>query len=203
MFFGKFIIELSQFSPFIFIFASINYDTIKVSEHCMEEKNIYFEYLIDSLSQRNNNSFDGFTTLKLIKLLFLVVGVSSTDQNRGLTEVFDNFVAMPYGPVESDIYNAIQKNELNKYNITPSQCKIKNPNAIIRLDNHQKKVIDDAIDLLLEKNPRILQCQPFELVDITHKWSCWRICYDVALANNRHSINIPSRMIQKSIKYYQ
>lgn len=203
MFFCKFIIELSQFSFFIFIFAPIIYDTIKVSEHCMKEKNVYFEYLIDSLSQRNNNSFDGFTTLKLIKLLFLVVGVSSTDQNRGLTEVFDNFVAMPYGPVESDIYNAIQKNELNKYNITPSQCKIKNPNATIRLDNHQKKVIDDAIDLLLEKNPRILQCQPFELVDITHKWSCWRICYDVALANNRHSINIPSRMIQKSIKYYQ
>lgn len=203
MFFGKFIIELSQFSPFIFIFASINYDTIKVSEHCMEEKNIYFEYLIDSLSQRNNNSFDGFTTLKLIKLLFLVVGVSSTEQNTGLTEIFNNFVAMPYGPVESDIYNAIQKNELNKYNITSSQCKIKNPNATIRLDNNQKQTVDDAIDLLLKKNPRILQCQPFELVDITHKWSCWRICYDWALENCKKSIEIPSRMIQNSVKYYQ
>lgn len=169
----------------------------------MEEKIAYFEYLIDSLSQRNDSRINGFTTLKLIKLLFLVVGVSSTDQNRGLTEVFDNFVAMPYGPVESDIYSAIQSNTLIKYYITSSQCKIKNVNAIINLDDNQRQTIDRAINLLLEKNPNILQCQPFELVDITHKWSCWKICYDVALANGKHSIGIPSRMIQKSVKYYQ
>ena len=86
----------------------------------MEEKKAYFEYLIDSLIQRNNCSFDGFTTLKLIKLLFLVVGVSSTEQERGLTTIFDKFVAMPYGPVESDIYNCIQNNALTKYSITSS-----------------------------------------------------------------------------------
>lgn len=169
----------------------------------MEKKRAYFEYLIDSLSQRNNSSFNDFTTLKLIKLLFLVVGVSSTDQETGLTEIFDNFVAMPYGPVESDIYNAIQTDALAKYRITSSQCNIKNANANICLDSCQRQAIDDAIDLLLEKNPHILQCQPFELVDITHKWSCWRICYDIALGNNKHSIGIPSRMIQKSVKYYQ
>ena len=167
----------------------------------MEEKKAYFEYLIDSLIQRNNCSFDGFTTLKLIKLLFLVVGVSSTEQERGLTTIFDKFVAMPYGPVESDIYNFIQNNALTKYSITSSQCKIKNVNTNTNLHDNQRQAIDNAIDLLLEKNPRILQCQPFELVDITHKWSCWRICYDWAL--EKKSIGIPSRMIQNSVKYYQ
>ncbi|WP_276912014.1 type II toxin-antitoxin system antitoxin SocA domain-containing protein [Hallella colorans] len=169
----------------------------------MEEKKAYFEYLIDSLIQRNNCSFAGFTTLKLIKLLFLVVGVSSTEQERGLTTIFDKFVAMPYGPVESDIYNFIQNNALTKYSITSSQCKIKNVNTNTNLHDNQRQAIDNAIDLLLEKNPRILQCQPFELVDITHKWSCWRICYNWALENRKKSIGIPSRMIQNSVKYYQ
>lgn len=125
----------------------------------------------------------------------MVVGVSSTEQERGLTTIFDKFVAMPYGPVESDIYNFIQNNALTKYSITSSQCKIKNVNTNTNLHDNQRQAIDNAIDLLLEKNPRILQCQPFELVDITHKWSCWRICYDWALENRKKSIGIPSRMI--------
>ena len=90
----------------------------------MEDKILFFEYFIDSLSERNNNSFKGFTTLKLIKLLFLTVGVSSTEDDRGLTTVFNNFVAMPYGPVESDIYDTIRTDGLSKYNITSSQCAI-------------------------------------------------------------------------------
>jgi len=169
----------------------------------MEDKILFFEYFIDSLSQRNNNSLKGFTTLKLIKLLFLTVGVSSTEEDRGLTTVFNNFVAMPYGPVESDIYDTIRTDGLSKYNITSSQCAIKNSNANTTLDEDSKQIIDNAIKLLFERNPEILSCQPFELVDITHKWSCWKICYDVALANGKHSISIPSRMIQNSIKYYQ
>lgn len=169
----------------------------------MEEKKAYFEYLIDKLSQENGGCFKDFTTLKLIKLLFLAVGISSTDEKKGLTEIFDKFVAMPYGPVESDIYTAIQTDALAKYKITSSQCSIKNPYANTTLNTNQKKDIDDAIVLLLKRNPYILRCQPFELVDITHKWSCWRICYDIALGNNKHSIGIPSGMIQRSVKYYQ
>lgn len=110
---------------------------------------------------------------------------------------------MPYGPVESDIYDTIRTDGLSKYNITSSQCAIKNSNANTTLDEDSKQIIDNAIKLLFERNPEILSCQPFELVDITHKWSCWKICYDVALANGKHSISIPSRMIQNSIKYYQ
>ena len=170
----------------------------------MKKKNAYFEYLIDALGRKSDSGSNDFTTLKLIKLLFLVVGVSSTKDKMGLTEIFDKFVAMPFGPVESDIYNVIQADNLAKYRITPYQCCIKNKSANISLsDPQQKEMIDSAIDLLLEKNPNILKCQPFELVDITHKWSCWKICYDIALENGKHSIGIPSRMIQKSVKYYQ
>lgn len=201
--FSYFYDYISLFFIIYIYLCTIIYDAIKVSTKCMNKKCSCFEYLIDCLYRRNNGVLNDFTTLKLIKLLFLVVGVSSTEQERGLTDIFDNFVAMPYGPVESDIYNAIQSNKLSKYCITSSQCKIKDGNAIINLDDNQRQTIDRAITLLFKKNPNILQCQPFELVDITHKWSCWRICYDIALANGKHSIGIPSRMIQKSVKYYQ
>ena len=168
----------------------------------MEEKIACFEYLVDQLRLRNNGSLDGFTTLKLIKLLFLVVGVSSNDNEEGLTRIFNKFSAMPYGPVESDIYNAIQTNRLNKYRINSSSCTIQEESDI-NLQEQDSQDINNHIKLLLAKNPRILQWQPFELVDITHKWSCWRTCYNVALTDGKHSIDMPARMIQKSVKYYQ
>ena len=51
----------------------------------MNKKCSCFEYLIDCLYRRNNGVLNDFTTLKLIKLLFLVVGVSSTEQERGVS----------------------------------------------------------------------------------------------------------------------
>ena len=168
----------------------------------MKEKIACFEYLVDQLSLRNNDGLDGFTTLKLIKLLFLVVGVSSNEDEEGLTRIFNRFSAMPYGPVESDIYTAIQTNKLNKYYIDSSSCTIKE-DCNINPQGKNRQEINDAIEQLLIKNPKILQSQPFELVDITHKWSCWRTCYNIALSNNKHSIDMPARMIQKSVKYYQ
>lgn len=177
-------------------------DAIKVSMKKTENKNICFEYLIDVLAKKNKNGLIGFSTLKLIKLLFFVVGVSSSEKNEGLTSIFDNFVAMPFGPVESDIYNEVQHNRLQKYLITSSKCDLKK-DIKISISRADKEQIENAVNLLLTKNPNILNCEPFELVDITHKWSCWQICFDLALSLNKRSVKIPSRMIQKSIKYYQ
>lgn len=165
-------------------------------------KNSCFEYIVDTLIQKNNGSSKDFSTLKLIKLLFFVVGVSSTDTDSGLTGIFNHFFAMPYGPVESDIYNTILAGELTKYIISPSGCELK-ADKEINIDESLKNKIEAAVSNLLQKNPNILKCQPFELVDISHKWSCWRICYNIALSNEAHSIEIPSEMIQNSVKYYQ
>lgn len=169
----------------------------------MKNKILFFEYFVDALIRRNNNKTDAFTAPKLIRLLFLTVGLYSTDENKLLTTVFNKFVAKPFGPVEEDVCEFIAADILSKYSITNSSCNIKNNSINIDLDDDSKRVVDDAINLLLEKNPDILYYQPTKLVDIVHKWSCWKICYDVALTNGIFNIIIPTKMIRNSVKYYK
>jgi len=74
----------------------------------MTIKELAFEYLMDCFidwykSIRNDNSyFCSFTKLKVIKLLFFASAVNANSQNHNLLGVFNKFVAMPFGPVESD-----------------------------------------------------------------------------------------------------
>lgn len=168
----------------------------------MRNKILFFEYFVDVLIRKNNNKTDTFTIQKIIRLLFLTVGLYSTDENKHLTKIFNKFVAKPFGPVEEDVCEFIAADVLSKYSITNSTCNIKNDSFSIDLDNDSKQVVDDAINLLLEKNPNILYYQPTKLVDIVQKWSCWRICYDVALTNGNFNIIIPPKMIRNSVKYY-
>ena len=162
-----------------------------------------FEYLVHLLIKRRPDKYQDFTTLKLIKLLFFTVGISSTEKEDGLTGIFNNFVAMPYGPVESDIYTNIQKGSSRRYRITPNSLNVINDKIPFEVEEELESKIEEALDKLLTKNPNILECQAFQLVDISHKWSCWRICYHIAIENGKRSIGIPSEMIKDSIKYYQ
>lgn len=168
----------------------------------MRNKILFFEYFVDALVRKNNNTTDTFTAPKIIRLLFLTVGLYSTGENKLLTKVFNKFVANPFGPVESDVYEFIAEDVLSKYTINNTGCYIKNDSINIDLDDYSKRLIDEAVNLLIEKNPNILYYQPTHLVDIVQKWSCWKICYDIALTNGNFNIIIPPKMIRNSIKYY-
>ena len=169
----------------------------------MKAKSLFFEYFVDALIRKNNNKTDTLTPQKIIRLLFLTGALYSTDENKQLTEIFNKFVAKPFGPAEEDVCEFIAADILSKYTINKSGCYIKNDSISINLDNDSKKVVDDAVNLLLEKNPNIIDYQPTKLVDIVQKWSCWKLCYDIALTNGNFNIIIPSRMIRNSIKYYK
>ncbi len=162
-------------------------------------KQNYFEYMIDRL-EGNNLDLSTFSTLKSLKILFFIAAI---DNSGKLLNVFDQFYAMPYGPVESDIYDSINSKELSKYSININGCEIKNSSfSFEKLDNDTKELIDDSINSLLKENPKILGYTPFQLVDISHKWSCWKICFDIAIQQNRNSILMPHDTIQKSVKYF-
>lgn len=168
----------------------------------MRNKTLFFEYFVDALIRKNNNKTDTITAPKIIRLLFLTVGLYSTYENKLLTEVFNKFVARPFGPVETDVCELIAEDILTKYTINNTGCYIKNDSININLEDDSKRVVDDAVNLLIENNPNILNYQPTHLVDIVQKWSCWKICYDVALTNGNFNIIIPPKMIRNSIKYY-
>ena len=164
-------------------------------------KQDYFEYIIEKLAEKNKD-LSSYTTLKSLKLLFFVVAISESTEGN-LLSIFDKFYAMPYGPVESDVYDSLFKNELKKYKISSSGCDIKNDRAIIEIEEQEKIKIDNSINNLLMENPDILNYTPFKLVDLSHKWSCWKICFAIALNNSKTSIFMPSDSIRNSVKYYK
>lgn len=167
-------------------------------------KKAAFEYFIDVLTQHNGGNCQDFSTVKVLKLLFLAVGLASSEENLkkdvSLINIFNSFVAMRFGPVESDIYNYIKRDQLI-YQISPKGCQKKENAVPSALSDEIKELIDKAVNYLLGKNSEILSAHAFELVDITHKWSCWQICYAMARENKVNRCPIPSRAICLSIKY--
>ena len=73
-----------------------------------------FDYMLSLFEQwykeegKETMNFQNCSKLSVLKLLFLAA-VPKREDSRDLLDVFDNFHALPYGPVESDIYNAIQE----------------------------------------------------------------------------------------------
>lgn len=169
----------------------------------MDSKYDCFEAILDELFTQCPTLRD-LTILKSLKLLFFICAIKLDGEGEipGLLSIFNKFAAMPYGPVESDIYNKIQADELKKYCITPKGCSLKNPHSKLQVSEQMSNMVCDAVGALLKINPSILNYTAFQLVEISHKWSCWQICYKVALDNNKASVIIPSTLIQNSTKYY-
>lgn len=85
----------------------------------MLEKLIAFEYILNQLIEKgvkgDSKVFQSsFTRLKALKLLFLVASIKN-QYGKDLLDVFDNFYALPNGPVESDVYNSITADTLHYY----------------------------------------------------------------------------------------
>ena len=87
-------------------------------------KNKLFEYLVFLLEQWKNDiqATGSFTKLRLQKILFFAVAVNATEENHPLLNVFNRFYAMPYGPVELDIYESMKRNEFDYIKFNGIEC---------------------------------------------------------------------------------
>lgn len=176
------------------------------------DKVLYFEYTIYKLSEwvkKHNPSFTHpefvFTKLKALKLLFFVAAVDSSESNHKLLDIFNKFYAMPYGPVESDIYNSILLKHTKYYNILDRGTIIKidaQKSIFDDIDENIKKIIENNIELLLEKNPKIIDLPPYKLVDISHKWSAWINSMSIANIFGKKSELMTISDIINSSKFY-
>ena len=150
-----------------------------------------------------NDGYRQFSKLKVLKLLFFVSAINAKEEDEGLLGVFDNFVAMPFGPVESDIYNQMNIGKIGKYSITDKGMDIDANATSLALDSTIKQMVDDSINALREINPQIVCYTAFGLVDLTHKWSCWQVTMDFAQMLNKGSFRIPPQLIIDSDKYFK
>ena len=89
-----------------------------------------FEYLVFKLvkwyKSNHNSNINDLSILKVLKLTFFVSAVGTTRDTKDtlLDNVFDNYFAMPYGHVESDIYNSIKLEEFINISINNSKTEI-------------------------------------------------------------------------------
>ena len=116
-------------------------------------------------SLENNN----LGRLKVWKLLFLLV-----INNKELLDVFDNFQARATWPVEKDVYDFIKQDKLNIFSISEKILKIK-PNSYNNIDEKHKTLAKKFINNLRTKNDDLINLTVSELVDLTKKYSCWRL----------------------------
>lgn len=168
-----------------------------------------FEYIIDQLviwhnekNQSDDNYKNKFTKLFLLKMLFFVSAVNTTDEDN-LLDTFDSFIAMPFGPVEKDVYDAINIG-IGKYTITDKGIDSKSSqNTLSRLDLNLKGQIDIAIVALKSKNSDLINYSAFDLVDLSHKWDCWKIAFRYAQSIGKNAMPMPKELIVMSDKYFK
>lgn len=139
--------------------------------------------------------------LKLLKLLFFV-SAKKVDEKYLLDDIFDNFYAMPYGPVESDVYNHI--NDTPNYVIGTNAISLrKGQFRNLNLDKEICIRIDNSIMAVHEVNPSLFNMETFDLVELSHKSDSWRIAFAEAQRQGKFSIQMPKEVIKSTTVYYK
>lgn len=174
------------------------------------EKIKYFDYFLHTLLdryQKLNNDIDNndFSVLKTMKLLFFVTAIDTTTNPSLLDMVFDKFCAMPYGHVESDVYDELKKTGgeliLNRINTTRTEKKEENYLSL-GLDSSLTALIDRNIDKLVQEYPKLIEMKAFQLVDLSHKWYSWIQAINDAQKKYAMSNPIDRDIIKKEQKIF-
>lgn len=140
-----------------------------IFQHIMHELLLWY-----GLNKEITNN--DFTVLKSLKLLFFVAAASTSLKERSLLKgIFDRFYAMPYGHVESDIYNYIKtQDDHDKYCITKFKTDINTHIELPNIDVDLKNRIQNSVMILKNLNYNLVFLNQFDLVELSHKWDSWK-----------------------------
>lgn len=174
----------------------------------MDQKILAFEYIIHSLcdwyKDVTNMYENDFSKLKIFKLHFFVCAVRASKNNseKDLLNTFNKFYALPYGPVESDIYNRLNETNMFKFGDKNITVKSSSNQSFVSLETSLITEIDKSIIELRSKNPDLVKYDAFKLVDISHEWLVWKMTYNKALKNGKRSEAMPADLIRESSKFF-
>ena len=160
----------------------------------MDTKKETFEYLLTQLLKWGNEitppvSPYSFTRLKALKLLFFAAAVKNED-GRDLLDIFNNFYALPNGPVESDIYNYITSDQLSYYTFKNFSFNMKNQYSDKVIDDELKQRINTAVASLRSKNMFLVAYSAERLVLLSHIWQSWQDANQIAKALGKGSYHM-------------
>ena len=173
------------------------------------KKVIAFEYLVKCLLKWKSEElkipiYKAFLSkTQVLKLLFLTSAIQ-TSEGEDLLNVFNRFYAMQFGPVEGDIYAALAEKGFREIVVKDFSLYLSEPNDIDAIvDNYGlKKQIDTSVTLLRSANSKLIVLSATELVDITHKWWCWKKAFLNAQMFNKGSYLMTISSIRQSNKTF-
>lgn len=176
-------------------------------------KVLLFEYLLYHLIEWYKNTVSDsedqikkhFSRLTVLKLLFLTSAIRDKRTDCDLLEYFDNYYAMQYGPVESDIYNAIVKPSTQLYALGVRALEFKSTDysAFDDLTSEQRGAITNAVSTLKEKNANLIRYNASRLIEITHKWEVWQNAMAIAEMFGKRSEIMPISAIRSNLQFYE
>lgn len=154
-----------------------------------------FEDWYNTDNKEQNRGFEKCSKLSVLKLLFLV-SVPKAEGDCDLLDIFNNYYALPYGPVESDIYRAIQSDSLPSYTVK-DRVIIKKDKDLLPYDIKEYSRVKKAVDNLKSINRSLVKLNSYELVEITHKWASWNKSIEFAHFMGVLSYKMTSETIRK------
>ena len=172
----------------------------------LETKKMAFEYLLNQMLKWGAEfvpqvSYSSFTRLKALKLLFFTAAIRD-GKGRDLLDVFDNFYALPNGPVESDIYNLITADQLMYYTFRDFSFNRKMAFSVDGLDEDLQKRIDSAVEALRLQNKNIVTYRAEQLVRLSHYWLSWQNSIQIAQALGKGSYKMDVNTIRTNPQYF-
>jgi uncharacterized phage-associated protein len=171
------------------------------------KKLIAFEYLVYKFMEWHEQNCPServelaFSKLKVIKLHFFATAISTNPDEDGLLNVFNNFHALPYGHVESEIYDNLHLAKsitVDKYSVLRNNVDASYFDCI----NDIKFQLDNSIYSLQEKNKLLVGYNAMELVELSHSWYSWKTTFNKARLLKKFSLPIPRELIKNEEKVF-
>lgn len=180
------------------------------------DKFVYFECIVSSLIEwyksvmgegySEEKMEEHFSRIVVLKLLFFVAAVKNKE-GKDLLDVFDNFYAMQYGPVEGNIYTEIVNEtgriEHFRFPVSPTPKLVIYRKQEIETSDQCREEVDSAIVSLREKNKKLITYSGVELIKLSHRWMCWRVAIRLARLHGINCEKMASKDIREAEPYFE
>ncbi|HFI4794338.1 TPA: type II toxin-antitoxin system antitoxin SocA domain-containing protein [Elizabethkingia anophelis] len=172
------------------------------------DKILNTKYILTKLIEWYSDSYgdavsNDLSVLKTLKLIFLLSTINVDQKNKNLLDYNYRFTAMPYGPVEIDVYDWCKDGTLNeiigKQGINTKELL---KTDFTNIDSTIQNVIDNNIAILKSENYYLITKSASYLVDLTHEFDSWKKNYEKAIKQGKYSHEIPSSEIKQEHFYY-
>ncbi|MHC5310955.1 hypothetical protein ACYSNM_12995 [Myroides sp. LJL116] len=155
--------------------------------------------LFDWYVEENNTQDNDLTVLKTLKLFFLLGTIDTEEENNLISFGFDQYSALPLGPVEMEVYNDFQENLRDV--VTREGLIIQNL-EYHEIDFTDKELIESLVSKLKLQNKRLISASASYLVNLTHKYSSWIISINKARSEGVNSAPMDIKYIRTEEKFY-